>query len=77
MMKRLRDLREDSDLTQVNLAKMLGCSQTTYSRYETGYMSVPNDILIKLADIYNVSVDYILERTDIKKPYQKPNRNNK
>ena len=70
-MKRLRDLREDSDLTQNDIAKVIGCSQTTYSRYETGVTSIPNDILDKLADIYSVSVDYILERTDIKKPYKK------
>ncbi len=76
-MKRLRDLREDLDLTQTKVASLLGCSQTTYSRYETGNTSVPNDILDKLADIYNVSVDYILERTDIKKPYKKSVKNDK
>ncbi len=70
-MKRLRDLREDLDLTQVKVASMLGCSQTTYSRYETGNTDIPNDILNKLADIYEVSVDYLLERTDVKKPYKK------
>ena len=70
-MKRLRDLREDLDLTQVKISKILGCSQTTYSRYESGITNVPNDILDKLADIYSVSVDYIMERTDIKKPYKK------
>jgi len=64
-------LREDLDLTQKEVAKMIGCSQTTYSRYETGITDVPNDILDKLADIYNVSTDYILWRTDIKKPYKK------
>ena len=70
-MKRMRDLREDFDLTQMKVASMLGCSQTTYSRYETGVTSVPNDILDKLADFYGVSVDYILGRTDIRKPYKK------
>ena len=70
-MKRLRDLREDFDLTQVKIASMIGCSQTTYSRYETGNTIIPYDILDKLANIYGVSVDYILERTDIKKPYKK------
>lgn len=64
-------MREDLDLTQKEVAKMIGCSQTTYSRYETGITDVPNDILDKLADIYNVSTDYILWRTDIKKPYKK------
>ena len=66
-MNRLRDLREDKDLTQNDMAKMLGCSQTTYSRYETGRISVPNDILNKLADFYDVSLDYIFKRTDVKK----------
>ncbi|MBQ8892659.1 MAG: helix-turn-helix transcriptional regulator [Bacilli bacterium] len=70
-MKRLRDLREDKDLTQNDLAKMLGCSQTTYSRYETGQTSVPNDILNKLADFYDVSLDYLFARTDVKKPYKR------
>ena len=70
-MKRLRDLREDLDLTQTKVASIIGCSQTTYSRYETGNTSVPYDILDKLADLYNVSVDYLLERTDVKKPYKK------
>jgi len=74
-MKRLRDLREDLDLTQKVIAKKLGCSQTTYSRYETGASNIPYDILCKLADIYQVSVDYILERTDVKKPYQKRREN--
>ena len=64
-------MREALDLTQKEVAKMIGCSQTTYSRYETGITDVPNDILDKLADIYNVSTDYILWRTDIKKPYKK------
>ena len=70
-MKRLRDLREDLDLNQTEVAKMIGCSQTTYSRYETGVTDVPNDILNKLADIYKVSTDFILERTDVKTPYKK------
>lgn len=76
-MQRLKDLREDLDLTQMKVAKELGCSQTTYSRYETGVTSVPNDILDKLADIYGVSVDYILERTDVKKPYKKKEKKDK
>ena len=70
-MKRLRDLREDIDLTQTEVSKMIGCSQTTYSRYETGVTDVPNDILCRLADFYKVSTDYILDRTDIKEPYKK------
>ena len=72
-MKRLRDLREDCDQTQVDIASILGCSQTTYSRYETGSTAVPNDILKKLADYYDVSLDYIFERTDVKNPCKKKN----
>ena len=63
MYPRLRDLREDHDLTQTKLAKILGMSQTGYSKYETGENDLPSSILIKLADFYNVSVDYILDRT--------------
>ena len=62
----MRDLREDSDLTQTALAKMLGMSQTGYSKYETGENDVPTQILIKLADFYGTSVDYLLGRTDKK-----------
>ncbi len=64
MYKRIRDLREDRDLNQTQIAKMLGMSQTGYSKYETGENDIPTVVLIKLADFYNVSTDYILERTD-------------
>ena len=64
MFFRIRDLREDRDLTQTQVAQMLNCSQKAYSNYELGQRDIPTDILIKLAKIYNVSVDYILERTD-------------
>ena len=64
MYKRLRDLREDRDLNQTQMAKILGMSQTGYSKYETGENDVPTEILIKLADFHNVSVDYILNRTN-------------
>ena len=64
MFFRIRDLREDRDLTQTQVAQMLNCSQQAYSNYEPGQRDIPTDILIKLAKIYNVSVDYILERTD-------------
>ena len=70
-MKRLRDLREDLDLTQIEISKMIGCSQTTYSRYETGITDIPNDVLCKLADFYKVNLDYIFGRTDIKEQYKK------
>lgn len=60
MFKRIRDLREDHDFTQKQLAKKLNCSQQVYSNYELGQRDIPTDILIKLSKIYNVSVDYIL-----------------
>lgn len=69
-MYRLKDLREDEDHTQNSIADILGCTQATYSRYETGSTSLPTDILEKLADFYHVSTDYILCRTDIKQPYE-------
>lgn len=62
--KRIRELREDHDYTQRELAKMLDMPQPQYYRYEQGFRDIPTDILIKLADIYNTSTDYILERTD-------------
>ena len=62
--KRIRDLREDSDLTQKELAKVLNCSQQVYSNYELGQRDIPTDILIKLSAFYKVSVDYILGITD-------------
>lgn len=71
MYKRIRDLREDSDLNQTQVAKMLGMSQTGYSKYETGENDLPTSILIKLADFYSTSIDYLLEQTDIKERYPK------
>lgn len=67
--KRIRDLREDNDLTQAELGKILNISQRTYSHYENGTREIPIEILIKLAHYYNTSVDYLLCETDIKKPY--------
>lgn len=64
MYHRIRSLREDHDLTQTKIAQYLKMSQTGYSKYETGENDVPTAILIKLADFYDVSVDYILNRTD-------------
>ena len=69
-MYRLKDLREDNDYNQNTVANELGCSQATYSRYETGSSMLPVDILEKLADFYRVSTDYILVRTDVRKPYE-------
>ena len=62
--RRIRDLREDRDLTQKQVAQYLGMSQTGYSKYETGENDLPTAILIKLADLYNVSIDYLLGQTD-------------
>ena len=62
--KRIRDLREDHDLTQRQLAARLRMTQTQYFRYEQGYRDIPSDILIALADLYGTSTDYILGRTD-------------
>ena len=64
MYKRLRDLREDHDLSQKELAKIIGMSQTGYSKYETGENDVPTAILIKLSRYYGTSIDYILGETD-------------
>lgn len=70
MYKRIRDLREDRDLNQTKVAKILGMSQTGYSKYETGENDIPTAILIKLAQFYGTSVDYILGLTNEKKPYK-------
>lgn len=69
MFPRLRSLREDQDLTQTQLSKILGMSQTGYSKYETGENDIPTHILLKLADFYNTSVDYLLGLTDKRNPY--------
>ena len=66
MKNRIKDLREDHDLTQKELSKYLNISQVTYSYYEIGKRSIPIDILIKLANYYNVSLDYIYYRTNEK-----------
>ncbi len=68
-MTRLKDLREDSDLTQTNIAKKLHIRQNTYSQYENGQRQIPIEVLIKLSYIYGVSVDYILGLTDVSSPY--------
>ena len=62
--KRIRDLREDNDLTQKQMGEILSCSQRVYSNYERGELDIPTEILIKLADFHKVSVDYLLNRTD-------------
>ena len=70
MYQRLRDLREDKDMNQTQVAKMLEMSQTGYSKYETGEIDIPTAILIKLARYYNTSIDYLLGETDNPKRYK-------
>ena len=69
LFQRLRDLREDRDLRQEDVAEILGISQTVYSRYERVFQTIPVIHLLKLADYYKVSTDYILGRTNNSKPY--------
>ena len=66
MYTRIRDLREDRDLTQKQIAQLLGMSQTGYSKYETGENDIPTSVLIKLADFYETTTDYLLGRSDQK-----------
>ena len=70
-LERLKEIRKDNDYTQIEIARILGITQVQYSRYETGERLIPITLLIKLADYYNVSVDYFLGLTDIRKPYPK------
>ena len=63
MYQRIRDLREDNDLKQRQLAEYLNCSQQVYSNYELGQRDIPTDVLIRLADFYHVSIDYLLGQT--------------
>ena len=69
MYQRIRDLREDRDLTQKKMGGILNCSQRIYSNYERGDVDIPTHILIKLAQFHNTSVDYRLDLTDDKSPY--------
>lgn len=62
--RRIRDLREDRDLKQKDMAKILNCSQQVYSNYELGQRDIPTEILIRLSEYYQVSVDYLLGLTD-------------
>lgn len=66
---RLRDLREEHDWTQKELSRMIGMSQTGYSKYETGENDIPTIVLIKLSNLYQTSIDYLLYRTDERRPY--------
>ena len=67
--RNLKNIREDRDIKQKEIAAMLNVSQNTYSQYETGVISLTAEVLIKLSDFYDVSIDYLLDRTD------NPNRN--
>ena len=69
MYQRIRDLREDHDLRQKELASYLKCTQVCYSNYETGKRDIPTDVLKALANFYQVSVDYLLDLTDEATPY--------
>lgn len=69
--KRLKDIREDNNLTQSQIAQILNMKQQQYSRYENGTNEIPFEYIIKLAKHYNVSIDYLAELTDNPKPYDK------
>lgn len=71
MKLRIRDMREDKDLSQREVSNYLLCDQSLYSKYERGERPLPLELADKLADFYGVSVDYLLGRTDVKKPYPK------
>ncbi len=71
MYERIRHLRQDNDLTQAQVAEYLNIHQTTYSDYELGNLNIPIPVLDKLANLFETSVDYLVERTDEKKPYPK------
>ena len=75
MKLRLRDLREDRDISQGTIAEYLGCSQQSYSRYENGVTQVPANILAKLAEYWETSTDYLLGLTDEKHPYPRAKSN--
>ena len=69
-LKRLKDLREDNDLTQKEISKILKITKTQYSLYETGKRTIPIDLLIILSRFYSTSIDYIVEKTNIQKGYE-------
>ena len=71
MKTRIKNLREDNDLTQNDISKILNISQVAYSYYELNKRSIPLELLSKLADYYNTSIDYLVYRTDEIKPYKK------
>ena len=69
--KRIRDLREDRDISQGDIARYLMCDQSLYSKYERGEREIPLRLIIKLAEFYNVSIDYLVGNTDNSIPYEK------
>lgn len=71
MYERIRNLREDRDLKQEDIARLLHCTQACYSNYETGKRDIPTEVLRTLADYYHVSIDYLLGQTSRKEPYPK------
>ena len=71
MFERIRNLREDRDLKQEDIAKILNCSQACYSNYENGRRDIPSEVWNILADYYSVSGDYLMGRTNVKDPYPK------
>ena len=73
--RRIRDLREDAGLKQEDMAEKLHVRQSTYSNYELGVNEIPIRALVFLADFYNTSIDYLLERTDVKEPLPKSKNN--
>ena len=74
MNTRIRDMREDADIKQVRIAKYLGVTQSTYSQYENGLIAIPCATFDKLANYYDTSVDYLMGRTEERKPYPKSKR---
>lgn len=76
MYRRIRDLREDADLTQKQMGEILNCSQRIYSNYERGDVDIPTQVLIRLAEVHKTSVDYLLGLTNEKRPYPR-NKDNK
>lgn len=75
--ERIRALREDRDLRQIDIARYLNCSQVSYSHYELGKRDIPTEVLSALADFYKTSTDYLLERTDVFEPYPKNTKHQK
>jgi len=67
--ERIRDMREDKDMTQSQMSEYLRIHQTTYSDYEIGKLNIPVQVLDKIADLFETSIDYLVNRTDVEKPY--------